>query len=319
MKSEPLVDILLATWNGEHYLAAQLESVLAQTYENWQLFIRDDGSTDGTEEILQQYQTRYPGRLNIIRDDKANLGASGNFSLLMEHSDADYLMFCDQDDVWEPEKIETLMEAMAGLERDCGQDMPLLVHCDLKVVDDSLKEIAPSFWRYQKLNPEKDQFLNRLLVQNVVTGCALVMNRRTKDFALPVPIDARMHDWWIALVAAAFGRIGYVDRPLVQYRQHGGNKLGAKAWNLIVLLHLLFTGTLFQVALEKRKILADTQKQAGAFVDSYGAQLDDDCLDLVRAYAALPQLGPLARRIALFRHGFMLDGFIKKLGLIILI
>lgn len=319
MNGRPLIDILLATWNGEQYLAEQIESVLAQTWTDWRLLARDDGSSDGTVEILKQYESRYPERIHIIRDGKANLGASGNFSVLMEHSDAEYLMFCDQDDVWLPEKIEMLMGAMAKLENECGRDMPLLVHSDLIVVDDRLQLIAPSYWHYQKLNPEKGRFLNRLLVENVVTGCALVMNRRTKELALPVPTDARMHDWWIALVAVAFGQISYVERPLVQYRQHGGNKLGAKAWNLIVLLRLLFAGVLYRVAVEKRKILADTQKQAMAFMGRYDGQLDEHSLRLARAYAALPQLGPVARRLTLFRHGFWLDGVIKKLGLIILI
>ena len=319
MNGRPLIDILLATWNGEQYLAEQIDSVLAQTWTDWRLLARDDGSSDGTVEILKQYESKYPERIHIIRDSKANLGASGNFSVLMEHSDADYLMFCDQDDVWLPEKIEILMGAMAELENECGQDMPLLVHSDLTVVDDRLQPIAPSFWHYQQLNPKKGRFLNRLLIQNVVTGCALLMNRRTKELALPVPTDARMHDWWIALVAAAFGRISYVQNPLVKYRQHGGNKLGAKEWNLVVLFRLFITGALYRVALEKRKILADTHKQAGAFVGSYGGQLDDGSLDLVRVYALLPQLGPVARRLTLFRHGFLLDGVIKKLGLILLI
>lgn len=319
MNKRPLIDILLATWNGERYLAEQIESLLAQTSTDWRLLARDDGSTDGTTDILGRYAALHRECITIVEDSDAGLGACGNFARLMEHSDAEYVMFCDQDDVWLPEKVEHCLNAIRKLEKEQEPGKPALVHCDLRVVDPDIETIAPSFWRYQKLNPVKGRFLNRLLIQNVVTGCAAILNRPLARLATPIPAGARMHDWWIALVAAAFGNVGYLPESLVLYRQHGGNTLGAKGWSLRTVARMLAAGNLIEVGREKRAILRVSEQQAALFAERYGAGLSRENLRLVRAYATISSLGAVARRVALFRHGFLLDGLVKKIGLIVLI
>lgn len=138
MKGAPAVDILLATWNGERYLAEQIDSILAQSYSNWRLLIRDDGSSDGTRDIIGRYVSENPERLELIEGGAPGLGACGNFAYLMAHATSDYVMFCDQDDVWLPHKAERLLEEMQRLEEQHGTDQPLLVHSDLKVVGPDL-------------------------------------------------------------------------------------------------------------------------------------------------------------------------------------
>ena len=319
MTEAPVVDILLATWNGDTYLGVQIDSILAQTHTNWRLLIRDDGSSDGTPGIIRHYAAKFPDRIEIVDAEGKNLGACGNFAALLERSTADYAMFCDQDDIWLPEKVEVLLAKMQDMEGKHGVACPLLVHSDLKVADGDLDVVAPSFWGYQRLNPEKGRFLNRLLIQNTVTGCAMMMNSRLREIALPIHAQARMHDWWIALVAAAFGEIGYVRRPLVLYRQHGGNTLGAKRWDVFTLIRLLVTGLFVRMCREKQAILAATQEQAAVFAQCFESRLTAEQLGLVRAYASIPEQSFLARRATVLWHGFLLDGTLKKIGLMLLI
>jgi len=226
------IDILLATYNGAAFLEPQLDSIEAQTHKNWRLIARDDGSTDRTLEILSAFQARHARKVEILADDDGNLGLVRNFSRLMEHSDAPYTTFCDQDDVWIPEKLELCLEKMRELEREHGAETPLLVFTDLTVVDEGLRVIHPSFWRYQKLDPNGGRSFSQLLVMNVVTGCAALANRSLARIAAPVPSQARVHDWWMALTVAAFGYLAPLFEPTVLYRQHGNQSIGAKALNL---------------------------------------------------------------------------------------
>ena len=221
----PNVDILLGTYNGERFLGEQLRSIEAQTFSSWRVIARDDGSSDGTRSMLEEFGHRYGERFQLITDDAGRLGPAGNFGRLLAASTAPFVCFCDQDDVWLPEKVATLVEAAQT--RPTNQ--PLLVHSDLEVVDDALRPVSPSFWAFEGISPSRDS-LNQLLVQNCVTGCACLINDRLREIALPVPPAAIMHDWWLALVAAACGEIRPVPAALVRYRQHGSNDTGAKRW-----------------------------------------------------------------------------------------
>lgn len=222
------VAIVLATYNGSRFIRQQIESIQAQSYGLWSLYIRDDGSRDDTVAIVQEIAAA-DHRIRLVQDSLGNQGAIGNFAALMEfalEAGADYVFFADQDDVWLPEKVALMLEDMRRLEVEAGKEVPLLVHSDLSVVDDGLVQRAESFMRYSKLMPVSED-LGVLLCQNRVTGCAAVINRNLLELACPLPKEVLMHDWWLAQLAAAAGRIGFVAAPLVKYRQHGGNVLGA--------------------------------------------------------------------------------------------
>lgn len=222
------IDILLATYNGERFLAEQLDSLVAQTHENWRIIVRDDGSSDGTVAILEAFRERHPDKVLFIEDDDGNLGLIRNFSRLMERSDAPYAAFCDQDDVWIPEKLAVSLARIHALEKECGADTPLLVFSDLKIVDENLQPIHLSFWRYQRVTPVWSNEFNRVLIQNMVTGCTTLMNRQLCARACPIPEAAAYHDWWTVLVAATFGKSGYCSQPTVYYRQHMQNVVGTR-------------------------------------------------------------------------------------------
>jgi glycosyltransferase involved in cell wall biosynthesis len=221
------VQVLLATYNGERFLREQIESILAQTLPGISILARDDGSQDGTAAILAEYARCLPQRFEVLRMGSSAGGAKANFLALLRASTAAYVAFADQDDVWLPEKLALEMEAMQTLERQHGVEGPLLVFCDLQVVDDRLAPLAPSFWALRNLEPHNIQRLERLLMENVLTGCTALLNAPLVRLALAMPEEAHMHDWWVALLACVFGHAAFLRQPLVLYRQHAENVIGA--------------------------------------------------------------------------------------------
>jgi glycosyltransferase involved in cell wall biosynthesis len=224
--------ILLAAYNGAAYLAEQIESIRRQSFTRWRLLVRDDGSSDGTPEVVRRWAGR-DTRIELHTDGRGRLGVVGNFAALAEaalQTPAPYVAFADQDDVWHPEKLAWQLACMEAAQREAPAGTPIAVHSDLAVVDQALRPLHPSFLRYQGLWHEPDRPLRTLVVQNFVTGCTLLANRPLLKVAVPFPPEALVHDWWLALCAAAAGRLEFVPRATVFYRQHGGNAIGAKRW-----------------------------------------------------------------------------------------
>ncbi len=223
----PLVEVLLATYNGERFLREQIESILAQDYPALRVVARDDGSADGTRAILEEYEMRDPRRFRVLAPGEPTGSAKGNFMRLLRASSAEYVCLADQDDLWKPDKVSKGMERMRSLESRNAGALPLLVFSDLEVVDDGLHMLQASFWRHQRINPANIHRFARLLTQNVVTGCTVMTNRPLAQLAVTMPAEAFMHDWWIALMACAYGDADFLREPTVLYRQHGGNLVGA--------------------------------------------------------------------------------------------
>lgn len=224
----PQVQILLATHNGEAYLAEQIESVVRQTYTNWTMLIHDDGSTDGTLKVARRFRDQYPSRIKLVEDGIVLASAKANFSHMMALSEAGYVMFCDQDDVWLEDKIEISMDVLVNKENEVGKDKPLAVFSDVRVVDEHLSLISDSIWRYQGTGPALASSLQRLAVRNCLTGCTMALNRAAINVASPVPDRAVMHDWWCGLkILQSGGVLLPICAPTVNYRQHGANAVGA--------------------------------------------------------------------------------------------
>lgn len=221
LKNNPRIEILMATYNGEKYIKEQIESLLNQTYINWSLLIRDDGSSDGTVKIIEDYEKKYSEKIKILKDNKGSLRAKDNFLELLRNSKEDYIMFCDQDDVWLPNKIEITLKKMLEIE-----DGPTLIHTDLKVVDKSLNTIADSFWKFQNLNPNRKTH-NYLIVQNNITGCTMMINRKLVNLSKGDFPNGAMHDWIIGIIASISGKIEQVSEQTILYRQHSFNQIGA--------------------------------------------------------------------------------------------
>ena len=224
----PKVFIALATYQGARYLRSLIESIRRQSYQDWTLLARDDGSTDATGKILQEAALR-DGRIRLLDDGGRRDGSAGNFGLLMQRAfdlGADYLFPADQDDVWQAEKVRKLMELMRRGETACGQPVARLVYSDLVVVDQRLRTVHPSFLRYSRLRQGGPEPLGTLLGRSYVLGCASLMNRPLLELSLPLPASIASHDWWVALCAAAAGQICCLPEPTLWYRRHGGNASG---------------------------------------------------------------------------------------------
>lgn len=224
----------MSTYNGERYLREQINSILAQTHQEWQLLVRDDGSSDGTLGILEEYAVAHPERIRILRDGRKNLGAKRSFEQLLCHApEAEYYMFADQDDVWLPTKVETTLSAVQVLERQYGKQRPIVVHTDLRVVDEELQEMHSSFWQYSNIRPEiLDSDVHYLGICNAVTGCAMLFNHAAKAVSLPFAEYAFMHDQWIAAkVLCSGGLVRPVNEATILYRQHRNNTLGAISYH----------------------------------------------------------------------------------------
>ena len=219
------IEIALATFQSAKYLRAQLTSLFAQSHQDFSILVADDGSTDSTLDILAEYSALNPNRIRLLTFEGRSGGPCENFARILHATQAPYLMFCDHDDVWLPDKIAVSLSRMRNLEEKSGSDKPLLVHTDLAVVNSELQPLFSSFAQREHLSPRNSE-LRRLIMQNNVTGCTMLMNRALYRLARPIPQGAPMHDWWIALVAAAFGRISFVDSATVLYRQHASNIVG---------------------------------------------------------------------------------------------
>jgi glycosyltransferase involved in cell wall biosynthesis len=212
------VDILMATYNGEKFLPEQLESILNQTHQNFRLIISDDGSTDGTRDILEYYADN-DARIEV-HFNKQNVGVIKNFERLLSFSSSPYFMLCDQDDVWATSKVSELLEKI-------HQDNLNMVFSDLMIVDERLEVRFPSFFKLQNISSQIENNLWKILLfQNIVSGCSLIARGEMKKYILPFPEKVVMHDWWISFVCSINGKIGIIEEPLMLYRQHEKNLVG---------------------------------------------------------------------------------------------
>lgn len=236
------IAILMSTYNGEKYLEEQIDSLLRQTYKDWILYIRDDGSKDRTIEIIGNYSAKYPDRICVVQDEKGNLGAGISFMHLLETIDANYYMFCDQDDVWLSDKIEKTYVKMQDMIKSYGEKEPLAVFTDLCVVDQNLSPIYQSLWKSNNRNPEDAKHFYRAIVnRQAFLGCTMLMNKEVKKVVLPINdfvTREGQHDNWIMFILAKRGKIDYVNEPLIYYRQHSGNLTGYESltfskWSVI--------------------------------------------------------------------------------------
>lgn len=307
-----MVDILLATHNSEKFLAELLDSLVGQTYKDIRVIVSDDASADETPAILKQYAKKFRN-FTILQNEMPLGGAKQNFFWLMGHSAGEYAMFADHDDVWQPDKVADTLKTMQEAEAKHGTNTPVLAHTDLEVVDAQLKTIAPSMMRSQNLSKTIVE-LNRLLVQNYVTGCSAMVNRALLDrvrFGSLGPIV--MHDWWMALIASAFGQIVFLNKPTIKYRQHPGNQIGAIDTNSADYVKKSLSDTDYL-----RRKIEDTYLQAAAFYDTYWADLSPQNEEIVRTYADFIHLNKFQKWGRMVKYNFFKNGFIRKCGQLIL-
>lgn len=303
-----MIDILMAVYNGEKYLSEQIDSILSQSETDWRLIIGDDMSSDGSYGIAQSYAEKYPDKIILHRSSSPTGSAQANFMSLTRLSEAEYIMFSDQDDFWERDKIKLTLEKMKELEKAHG-DIPLLVHTELAIADERLEITHKSFTRFQGLDPKADT-LNRLVSQNNVTGCTTMINKRLLDICKDAdPKNMLMHDWWFAMAAAAFGKIGFVGTPTIRYRQHGGNQVGA-----VNNRSLAGAAKIVSERMKTKKRVSITYAQARSFLDFYRDKLSPKAIKCLEIYTSIPSRSKPARIFLLVRHGYLKQNFLTAAG-----
>lgn len=305
--SSDTVLILLAAYKGNRFVREQIDSILSQDYENWKLVLSDDG--DDTASILDEYAKRFPSKIVRYKAGRRFGSAKAHFMHLIEtfKNAAPYIMLSDQDDVWNPDKVSKTLALMKRTEKT--YDGPVLVHTDLGVVDASLHEISPSFFAYSHL--EKRHYkLNEILIQNLVSGCTLMMNGKLAHLAAcgVNPDKLVMHDHWIALVAAFFGKIVFLDEPTLRYRQHGDNSCGVKP--LLSLPAVL--------AAARRSNFRSLSIQAETFEDIFAMRIRPEDVRVLEAVASLHKLGKIARLLTYYRFSLWKAPLLRGFGQIFL-
>ncbi|MCI8562455.1 MAG: glycosyltransferase family 2 protein [Lachnospiraceae bacterium] len=285
------LQILMSTYNGKAYLREQLDSVLQQDCKQkglvkLQLLVRDDGSKDGTQKILQEYAIRYPQEVQWFQGE--NCGVIQSFFELMKKTEkADFYAFSDQDDFWMPDKMSSAIQIIEKY----GKNRPFLYCCRPKLVDAELNAITSAMKR-----PAMRPSFGNALLENIVTGCTAVMNEELRALvAVRFPQFTVMHDRWFYLAASCFGRVYYDETPHICYRQHGGNVVGVNSgrWKEFYGRLRLFWG--------KRH---DISRQAEEFIKIFGALPEREDLKEYRGDAKSASCLKLAKELVEGRKGF---------------
>lgn len=206
--TEVRISVAMATYNGEKYIRQQLDSILDNLAVDDEVVISDDGSKDGTLEILKEYREK-DSRIRLLKGPEE--GIIANFEHAMRNCRGEYIFLADQDDVWMADKIESVMECFSQ------RDVALVIH-DARVMEEKLQdEIMPSFFQYRNSGPG----FCKNFIKNTYMGCCMAFHKKVRDYVLPIPRDIQMHDQWIGMLSdRKFGKSVFLREKLLLYRRH---------------------------------------------------------------------------------------------------
>jgi len=293
------VEILMATYNSADYLAPMLASLVAQDHDDFHLVISDDGSTDDTLDIVNAHAPQFRHPVTVLRQSPPTGSAMANFGLLMAQSRGSHVFLADHDDIWLPGKVANGLRDLKAAEATAGADTPILYHSDLEVIDAAGRVTHPSFWTFKRSDPTAAQNFGAALIQPAVTGCAMAMNAALIRRALPIPDRALMHDWWLTLVASAFGRVIHDATPQIQYRIHGRNLSRPRQVGVLQALRQI------ERIPQLRRGMRRRLDQGRAFHDRFADDLPAPIARQAAQFAALGQSWPGLRQLRMIRGGFL--------------
>lgn len=310
-----MVNIIMCTYNGGKYIEEQIQSIVDNTENDWKIFVFDDQSTDNTLEIIYQFEKIYPDKITVninnIRKGAIVNFLSSIYDIGLKMKDNDFIMLCDQDDIWNPNKIQKTKNGMNELISVYGNNMPLLVCTDVTVVDDRMNTINDSFRRMNHYSIKRLDF-SHLIMENKVQGCTTMINKSMALMLSRMPDRVVMHDGWMAFVASAFGKIKYIDEPTMKYRQHGSNVQGSLGYKEDLKSKFANLGG-------QRQIVMNTTGQIAEFIEIYGQKLPQSILAAAKAFATLRQQNFFVRRYHLIKYHMWKSGILRNIGLLVLI
>ena len=302
------VEIVMATYNGEKYIKEQLDSLLSQSHPYLLVDVCDDGSTDDTVSIVKDYEKK-DSRVRLF-ENKTNQGYIRNFMSGIVRCDSPYIMLCDQDDIWNWDKVELTLEKMKLMERE-NPEKPVLVFTDAMNFDSSTGKKLGRFHEMSHLNVKKVDTAH-LFMENKCIGCTIMMNRAILPYLRELPEEIRVHDWWLALICSHFGAIGYLPEATLMYRQHEGNQIGGTSYSGYLRKRI-------SKMKEQRQVLFDTYRQGKAFLRVFDSQMTKEQRKTATKFATMADASFFGRRYLALRSGFLKSGLIRNVGLFFLL
>lgn len=301
MKS-PALEIILATCNGERFVEEQIRSLQKQTFEDWRLLVHDDGSTDSTPKIVGRLASEDP-RIKVLNDGITKGSAVANFLHLLAHSTADRVIFCDQDDIWFPDKIELMMKRGEELR----EDRPGVVYSRANYWRAENGIIGETWKRYPA---NLAQFLGQ---KAAVQGAAALINGAMRGAMLDYEGPMVMHDYLLALIAYSWGQIIFMPEILMNYRQHdanvtGNNDQGRHGFDWL------------RSKLNNRPVMDPlTLKTVKSFYATFKGGIPEEKREVFRAFFKMKHQSRLGRAYSAMKYGFARDGSVPKLAVKLLL
>jgi len=298
----------MATYNGGAFINKQLDSIVQQTHLNWQLWIRDDGSSDDTLDIIDQYRQKY-ANIRLFTNLSGVRGACANFSALFELAQADatlkYLMFCDQDDIWNTEKISKSLAALQEIE-GAPLSKPALVYGDLTLINEQDGFIPGNLKLIAKIR------LRNLISYNYALGCTMMLNRPLADEIGTIPRNAENHDYWVALVASIY-QSRFLKEKLINYRQHrqnvSGNIAGNNSFLSRIKRHVISPQK--EIGMLRRRFLTLSD-----FFSHYEKKMTAHDREILKDYLDAYGKGRVHVCYAILKNGIFRNGFFQSVALI---
>ena len=314
-----IIDIVCSARDAAPFIQQTLESVQAQTHRDWRLWFRDDASSDGTAEIVRAAAVHDP-RISLLHAGAPNLGVNGGYAWLLDHlpPTTRWVACIDADDLWDPSRLAHTLEVARRATAQIGDARPLLIHSDAQLIDAQNRLIAPSYWTRMGLQPEPTD-LARLVIQNVATNSTLLFNRALLERLRPMPaLGPSSPDWWIALTAAAFGELIAIHTPLMGYRQHATNDVGATEGPVRGPKDALRRlGRFHAVAPRVRRDLDKLCRQARAFAERHREDLPPEMVHWLERLGGIPEAPWLVRKILIARYRLRQEhGWLRNLGVL---
>jgi len=216
--------ILMTSYNGEKYIREQIESIVSQTFSDWYLYINDDGSTDSTVDIVNEYIMRFPNKIRLSYNESGKHGAKENFAdLFQKVPKAEWYVLCDQDDIWLNDRLEKMFLKAEAEEGYNNNSVPVIVYGKAEVVDERLSKLGDSIEGCIRVRLKEDVARQQILLTGYIWGCTMMYNAALRNLVKQIPEGALYHDVYLEIVCVYFGKIIALEDTVVKYRQHEHN------------------------------------------------------------------------------------------------
>ncbi|MBR1809065.1 MAG: glycosyltransferase family 2 protein [Paludibacteraceae bacterium] len=287
-----MVDILMATYNGEAFVGEQIESIMKQTYADWRLLVHDDGSTDATKAIVKKFSDE-DKRIRLIEDGIEGLGVAKNFIHMLNYADAEYIMFCDQDDIWLPCKVEKMTDEIGKK----NNNIPQVVYSNAYLWSPTKGIIS------DKNTLTYPNTLRQMLFLNTgIQGAASIFNKCAKELLMRPLQYYAMHDHTLLLCMITMGGVSYMNEPLMYYRQHDRNVTGNAPGSMKKKTMQMWQNR--HVPIVSREHLEGLR----AFYDVWRDHLTADDREVIEVFMSLPEKNFAMRVYYICKYRFCIFG-----------